>query len=519
MSTKLDLQQLAVDRSPAEPARKPRRKPIISRYVIPGTVLCGFVALIAWAARDQYLPAKPVMVVPVVVTRAEVQQSGTPLFQAAGWIEPRPTSIRVPALTAGTVEELLVVEGQEVNAGDPIARLVDTDAKLELEQVEGVLALRQTILASAKAELAAARTRHDMPVHLEAALAQAESELAKVETELAKLPHLMRAAQARKNYAEQDMQGKKSAGAAVATRLVQQAQSNYHAALADLNELENRKPRLEEQVNSLRRRKAALAKQLDLLVEEIRELADTQAKVEAAQVQIRQAELAVRVAQLRLERMVVKAPVAGRVLELISGPGALVMGQSPQSNQDASTVVTLYNPRMLQVRADVRLEDVPHVQPGQPAEIETASASEPLRGTVLYPTSRANIQKNTLEVKLAIDSPTANIRPEMLVTATFLAPERPESESDDSTEQQRLLIPRQLVQASGESHLVWVASADGKARRKTVRLGKAGTEELVEVIEGLTPTDKLISSGQESLEEGDRITITAEDANMGVASL
>lgn len=507
MSTQLDLRQLAVDRSSPETSTRRRRPPIVSRYVLPGSVLFGFVALIAWAARDQFLPSRTVTVVPVVVSRAEVQQSGTPLFQAAGWIEPRPTTVRVPALAAGTVTELSVVEGQSVEAGETIARLVDLDARLELEQAQAELALRQTTLASAEAELMSARSRLEMPVHLEAALAAAESELAQVETELAKLPYLIRAAQAREEYAQQDMEGKQSAGAAVANRLVQQADSAYHAAHADHLELKNRQPRLKRQVETLRRRKVALAKQLELLVDETRELADAQAKVQAAKVQIRQAELAVQAAEIQLDRMVVRAPVAGRVLELISGPGALVMGQSPQSNQDASTVVTLYDPGMLQVRADVRLEDVSHVQPGQPVEIETASVTEPIRGTVLYPTSRANIQKNTLEVKVAIESPPLGIRPEMLVTATFLAPQRPESDSEESDSQQRLLIPRQLVQSEGEVSLVWIAGAEGLARRKSVRLGKAGSEELVEVIDGVTPTDKLISSGRDGLEDGDRISI------------
>ena len=41
-----------------------------------------------------------VKVVPVHVSRAEVQQAGTPLFKAAGWVEPRPTStIHVPPTT------------------------------------------------------------------------------------------------------------------------------------------------------------------------------------------------------------------------------------------------------------------------------------------------------------------------------------------------------------------------------------------------------------------------------------
>src|SRR5690606_22719854 len=134
--------------------------------------------------------------------------------------------------------------------------------------------------------------------------------------------------------------------------------------------------------------------------------------LKAAEARVQQAELAVRVARLRLERMVVKAPVTGRVLSLVAQPGSRVMGLDPGGEHRASTVVTLYDPQMLQVRADVRLEDVPRVLPGQPVKIETVSSSEPLEGEVLYATSQANIQKNTLEVKIAVKSPPATIRPE-----------------------------------------------------------------------------------------------------------
>ena len=63
-------------------------------------------------------------VVPVHVARAEVQQAGTPLFKAAGWVEPRPTPILVAALASGVVERLLVVEDQAVETGQPVAELV-----------------------------------------------------------------------------------------------------------------------------------------------------------------------------------------------------------------------------------------------------------------------------------------------------------------------------------------------------------------------------------------------------------
>ena len=86
----------------------------------------------------------------------------------------------------------------------------------------------------------------------------------------------------------------------------------------------------------------------------------------------------------------------------------------PISEQNSSAVVSLYDPKSLQVRVDVRLEDVPQVQIGQPVAIETAALAKPLTGEVLWVTTRADIQKNTLQVKVAITDPPAVITPEML---------------------------------------------------------------------------------------------------------
>jgi len=518
MATDLDLRQLALDRTAIIPAQPRSRRPLLSRYVLPGVVILGFLGMLGWAARDRMLPSKAVTVVPVVVMRAEVQRAGTPLFQAAGWIEPRPTPVLVSALAEGIIAELLVVEGQEIEVGQPVARLIDTDAKLALEQAKADLALKAAEVQSAQAELTAAKLRLENPVHLQAVLSEAESLLAKTETELARLPFLREAAQAKVEYARQNISGKQAAGAALAERIVQKAQSEYEAAAAELKELQGRQPQLEREAQALRQRRDALARQRELLIDETRQLADAEAQLKAAQARERQAQLAVQAAQLRLDRMVITAPCVGRVLSLVARPGSRVMGIEPSGEQKASTVITLYDPQMLQVRADVRLEDVPLVQPGQPVQIETASAKEPIHGYVLNATSQANIQKNTLEVKVAITSPPSAIRPEMLVTATFLAPESPGSKQDESQEQERLLVPRQLVESAGDGHTIWIADPSGVAQQRSVRLGSAGTDELVEVVEGLAPTDRLISGGREGLNAGDRIIITGEDGNIGTAA-
>ena len=247
---------------------------------------------------------------PVICTRAEVHGAGTPLFHAAGWIEPRPTRSFVPALATGVVQELLVVEGQDIQAGDPVAQLVDADARLALDQAKVDLRLQESQLKKADANLAAARQRAERPVHLEAAVAEAESSLAEVETELTRLPFELRA-QAALSFAEQELARKRAAGEAVAGRLLQEAQSNRDAAQARLDELNARKPSLEHQAESLRRRLSAVTSQLQMKTEETRQLAEAEAMLEAAHTQVEQAQLMVAARQLELERMIVRRPRPG----------------------------------------------------------------------------------------------------------------------------------------------------------------------------------------------------------------
>src|SRR6478609_7738902 len=99
MSTGVDLRQLAVRRD--LPATLSRRRHVITRFMLPAAILLGFAGLAVYALRDRLSPPRGVTIVPVVVERGAVQAAGTPLFQAAGWIEPRPTPIIVTALTDG----------------------------------------------------------------------------------------------------------------------------------------------------------------------------------------------------------------------------------------------------------------------------------------------------------------------------------------------------------------------------------------------------------------------------------
>jgi RND family efflux transporter MFP subunit len=520
MSADVDLKQLAIVRDEdAPPAR--RRRHFASRYLIPGSLLAGFAALMAWASRDMLAPPQDVWVVPVLASQSAAQSAGTPLFQAAGWIESRPTPIRVAALAPSVVERLLVVEDQEVKAGEPVAELVKQDAQLAYDRAAATLKLREAEVEEMRAGLAAATIRFEQPVHLRAVLSDAEASLAEISTQRRNLPFEIRRAEAELDFAIGDFQRKSSAGNAVAGRDVQEAKSAQDVAQAMVEELKNRADSLAAQKDALSRRRDALSQQLELLADERQAKEEHEAKCKAAEARAEQARVALAEAKLRLDRMTVRAPVDGRVYQLVAYPGTTLSGgMGVVPNSDGSTVVTLYQPSMMQVRVDARFEDIPKVSLGQPVQIRNPALAESISGKVLFVSSVANIQKNTLQVKVALDSPASVLKPEMLVDVTFLAP-KSDAEPADAAEELRLYLPQQVIQQGEGGPFVWIADiSDQVARRTSVIIGNSATGGLIEVTgDGLTAATRVIARGFEGLDDGDRIRVVTQEPPIATAAL
>jgi HlyD family secretion protein len=508
----VDIRQLAIVRDAEAVPKRPRRRHVVTRYVLPGVLVAGFLALMAWASRDVLLPPREVWVVPVLASQASVQQEGTPLFQAAGWIEPRPTPVRVAALAPGVVERLLVVEDQHVKSGEPVAELIKDDARLAYEGAQASFKLREAELKQAQAAMQAAKTQFNQPVHLEAALEEAEAALATVSTELTNLPYQLRRAEADLAFAEKDYERKKAAEGAIAGREIDQAVSALRAAQAMVDELRSRKASLESQQTALTKRRDALKTQLSLLVDETRAKDESEAMVQAAAARLEQERVALAEAKLRLNRMTVRSPIDGRVYQLVGYPGTtLTGGMNQAANADGSTVVTLYRPEMLQVRVDVRFEDIPKVSLGQPVQINNPALENPLAGKVLFVSSEADIQKNTLGVKVAIDSAPEVFKPEMLVDVIFLAPKSAAADHEVS-EETRLYVPQQLIFQDDTGSYVWLADrSSGTARKTRVTTGGAVAGGLVHVTSGLNSADRILARGHEGLADGDRIRIVDEE--------
>ena len=522
MSNEVDLRELAIDRGAAvkHSVRSPRH--MLTRYLLPALLILGFLSLVAWASRDLVFPPKPVTVVPVFSTSAETMQEGTPLFKAAGWIEPRPTPIRVAALAPGVVEKLLVVEDQALTKGEAIAQLVTDDARFAHQRSLADLELRKAELDEAMAAFTAAETRLKQPVHLEAALNEAQAALAKVDTQLQTLPFQVRRAEADHAAMKRDYEGKVAAKGVVAGNQIDIAESKAEAARATLEELRDRFNSLEREQQALAGRRDALKTQLELLADEKKARDEAGARIKAAKARVARAEVLVSEAKLRLDRMSIAAPIDGRVFRLIAHPGArLGSGMTQLPGHDGSTVITMYRPSMLQVRVDVRFEDIPKVSLGQPVEIDNPALQSPLNGKVLFISSEADIQKNTLQVKVEIPVPPNVFKPEMLVDATFMAPQqKPAPRESAEPKQVRLYVLQQLIQSDQTGPFVWLADqSEGVARKAAITTGPVGSNGLVQITSGLNMASRIIASGSDSLRDGERITVIGEDRELGMKEL
>ena len=167
-----------------------------TRVLLPLTILLCAGGLLAYSARDLLMPAHEVWVSPAVMKQvdsaaAHAGRAGS-VVQGPGLIEPAPYPVTVPALAEGVVAEVLVLEGDSVEAGQVVAKLVDADAKLRVDLATAELIAKRHMLGSAlaKQEVAAAeveeaKTELSRMTGLQAAGGATEGELAQIRAAVA----------------------------------------------------------------------------------------------------------------------------------------------------------------------------------------------------------------------------------------------------------------------------------------------------------------------------------------------
>ncbi len=355
-----------------------------------------------------------------------------------------------------------VLEGEAVKEGDLLATLIDDDARLNLQEAKQKhLSMEKRIVAHcAGLEIVAA----------EIAAAQRKIEaLASVLDE------------ARDNYSRISQL---SEGAVSKQQLVQ-ARLATERELAMLAEARAEIPRLETQRVQIGAEKETMSSTLS-------ELSTAQER-----------------AQLNLDRTQIKASMDGIVLRLHAAPGKKRM--LDMDDPFSAVIVELYDPNQLQARIDVPLNEAAALSAGQSVELVSELLPDrTFEGTVTRISGQADLQRNTLQAKVAITSPDLRLRPEMLVRAKFFALNYKRngenangSAAQGSSARLSIYVPEKALVSDSK---VWVVSPDNTAESRTVTLGTETRDGHRLVIEGLRSGESVILPPHADLEDGTRIT-------------
>lgn len=114
-------------------------KRFLTRLGIPIAIILITGIVLVYASWNSIRPTNKVQAITVVMRDVETDTPQSPaedqgsVVQAPGWVEAEPYSVYVGALTQGIVESVLVLEGDTLTKGQPVATLVSDDNELALQ--------------------------------------------------------------------------------------------------------------------------------------------------------------------------------------------------------------------------------------------------------------------------------------------------------------------------------------------------------------------------------------------------
>lgn len=292
------------------------------RRVVVVVVVVAIVLVAAgggWYYYSQYLPAQTANGEETIQTATVRRGNLVVVAGGSGTLVPN-TEVDLSFSSGGRLAEMLVEVGDQVQAGDMLARLEDTDAQSQVTQAEINLRLAElqlseltgtpdaADLAAAQYQLASAQEGlEDLlngPSAQELIIAQAD--LATAEKQLQ---------QAQSAYDK--VSWRPDAGASSqamdlwsATAAYDKAKANYDMAVADASE---------EQIAAAQASVAQAQSNLNSLLD-----GASAEDLEAAQLSVEQARVNLASAQVQLEETVIIAPFSGTVTAVTASPGEMV---------------------------------------------------------------------------------------------------------------------------------------------------------------------------------------------------
>ena len=443
------LKSLRIDRSPVPVSSSQNRVPkklLLALSVLTVLMAAGYLFIFS---------------APKMVSAAEVKvetgpaSMGSTILTVSGYVVAH-HKIEVGAKVMGRVHWIGVEKGDTVQQGQLLVQLEDDDFRAQVNQ--------------ARANLAAAQARLDQ---LRAGSRPQE-----------KLKDNAAVLQAEANYK-------------FALDDYRRTEQLYHSGVAAKIELDRAIAQRDVTFAMLESaRQSSAITNIGPRVEEIR----------AAEAQVRQMKAALDYAETQLASTKIKAPVSGTVLQRIVERGEMVTPSAFGESGARTSVVALADLNDLQIELDISQTDFARLKMNQRAEIiPEAFPNMRYTGFIVEIAPEANRAKATVQVKVKVENPDEQLRPEMNARVNFLAEETPRVAGVSTS---RVLVPKSAVVRRDESDFVFVLKG-GRVEQRVIRRGDE-TADSYYVLEGLTGGESVATSGAESLRDGDRVKVSSQ---------
>lgn len=194
----------------------------------------------------------------------------------------------------------------------------------------------------------------------------------------------------------------------------------------------------------------------------------------------------------RLADRLIKAPFEGVVGLRDLSVGALV--------EPGDLITTLDDDRIMKLEFPVPATHLEILKPGlEVMATSRAFAGRNFTGTVASVDSRIDPVTRSIRVRALLPNPEYLLKPGMLMYVELLKSPR-----------QALVIPEESLQPLGEQQFVFVVAAGNMVEKRAVRIG-GRRPGLVEVVEGLSAGEQVVTHGHMQVRPGAAVTITAVD--------
>jgi RND family efflux transporter MFP subunit len=224
------------------------------------------------------------------------------------------------------------------------------------------------------------------------------------------------------------------------------------------------------------------------------------AAVDVDRAMIRANEAALSAADVQIGYTLVRAPFDAVVLTKNADIGDIVTPIGAAQNVQAA-VVTIADMNSLQVEADVSESNLHQVKVGQPCEIQLdAFPDSRFRGEVHMIVPTADRTKATVMVKVKFLDRDSRILPEMSAKVAFLS--RPVTPAE---EKPHTAVMSAAIRERKGKRFVFLVKGD-RVVETPVELGEKFGD-MTEVIQGLTPGEKVAVKPLDKLKDGSRIKL------------